>query len=87
MQEPDATLRLQDAIVMHTASGCQPQHSIPALKPSCLQMQEQDDTARLQAAMAMRLVAGKAPGVHAMLRSNALSALVALLQDKLPAIR
>ena len=50
-------------------------------------MQEQDDTARLQAAVAMRLVAGKAPGVHVMLRSNTLSALMALLQDKLPAVR
>eukprot|EP00891_Asterochloris_glomerata_P000234 jgi/Astpho2/234/Aster-x0907 len=50
-------------------------------------LKEQDDAARLQAAVAMRLVAGKAPGVHAMLRSNTLSALVALLQDKLPAVR
>ena len=60
--------------------------SIP-LTPGRLLMQEQDDTARLQAAVAMRLVAGKAPGVHAMLRSNTLSALMALLQDKLPAAR
>ena len=50
-------------------------------------MQEQDDTARLQAAVDMRLVAGRAPGVHGMLRSNSLSALMALLQDKVPAIR
>ena len=71
----------------HTASACQPQIWTPALTAGRLPMQEPDDTARLQAAMAMRLVAGKAPGVHAMLRANTLSALVALLQDKLPAIR
>ncbi len=77
-------MRLQAVLGAH---GSPSASSSPALKPGRLLMQEQDDAARLQAAVAMRLVAGRAPGVHAMLRSNTLSALVALLQDKLPAVR